>query len=124
MLLWPAMNKLYEKIQKHVSVGDFGVYLLLKYVVATCCQSISRLITTKHGIAARSRSVRRLAVLCCPPQEKLAYHRRCRKVLSPGLYLGYLKLCTSVEQIRALVPQKLPNVLCHSKIRDNSHVSR
>lgn len=60
---------------------------------------------------------------CCP-QEKLAYHRRSRKTLSPGLYLGYLKLCTSVEQIRALVPQKLPNILCHTKIRDNSHVSK
>lgn len=61
--------------------------------------------------------------VCCF-QEKLAYHRRSRKLLSPGLYLGYLKLCTSVEQIRALVPQKLPNVLCHTKIRDNSNVSR
>ena len=57
-------------------------------------------------------------------QEKLAYHRRSRKQLSPGLYLGYLKLCTSMDQIRALVPQKLPNVLCHSKIRDNANVSR
>ncbi|XP_056440937.1 ankyrin repeat and fibronectin type-III domain-containing protein 1-like, partial [Gadus chalcogrammus] len=56
--------------------------------------------------------------------EKLAYHRRSRKQLSPGLYLGYLKLCTSMDQIRALVPQKLPNVLCHSKIRDNANVSR
>ncbi|XP_023196155.1 ankyrin repeat and fibronectin type-III domain-containing protein 1-like isoform X1 [Xiphophorus maculatus] len=56
--------------------------------------------------------------------EKLAYHRRSRKLLSPGLYLGYLKLCTSVEQIRVLVPQKLPNVLCHTKIRDNANVSR
>lgn len=58
------------------------------------------------------------------PQEKLAYHRRSRKLLAPGLYLGYLKLCTSVEQMRALVPQKLPNVLCHAKIRDNHNVSR
>ncbi|CAL8259311.1 unnamed protein product [Arctogadus glacialis] len=56
--------------------------------------------------------------------EKLAYHRRSRKQLSPGLYLGYLKLCTSMDQIRALVPQKLPNVLCHSKIRGNANVSR
>ncbi|XP_070304434.1 ankyrin repeat and fibronectin type-III domain-containing protein 1 [Salvelinus sp. IW2-2015] len=56
--------------------------------------------------------------------EKLAYHRRSRKLLSPGLYLGYLKLCSSVDQIRALVPQKLPNVLCHAKIRDNCNVSR
>ncbi|XP_029954749.1 ankyrin repeat and fibronectin type-III domain-containing protein 1 [Salarias fasciatus] len=65
-----------------------------------------------------------LDMLLITLHEKLAYHRRSRKVLSPGLYLGYLKLCTSVEQIRALVPQKLPNVLCHSKIRDNSNVSR
>ncbi|CAL8301916.1 unnamed protein product [Lota lota] len=56
--------------------------------------------------------------------EKLVYHRRSRKQLSPGLYLGYLKLCTSMDQIRALVPQKLPNVLCHTKIRDNANVSR
>nr|XP_040032646.1 ankyrin repeat and fibronectin type-III domain-containing protein 1 isoform X3 [Gasterosteus aculeatus aculeatus]XP_040032647.1 ankyrin repeat and fibronectin type-III domain-containing protein 1 isoform X3 [Gasterosteus aculeatus aculeatus] len=65
-----------------------------------------------------------LDMLLITLHEKLAYHRRSRKVLSPGLYLGYLKLCTSVEQIRALVPQKLPNVLCHTKIRDNSNVSR
>ncbi|KAG7459785.1 hypothetical protein MATL_G00214410 [Megalops atlanticus] len=57
-------------------------------------------------------------------QEKLAYHRRSRLTLSPGLYLGYLKLCSSVDQIRVLVPQKLPNMLCHVKVRDNSNVSR
>ncbi|XP_062848336.1 ankyrin-repeat and fibronectin type III domain-containing 1 [Trichomycterus rosablanca] len=56
--------------------------------------------------------------------EKLAYHKRSRKPLPPGLYLGYMKLCTSVEQIRVLVPQKIPNVFCHVKIRDNGHVSR
>uniref|UniRef100_A0A8C9Y213 Ankyrin repeat and fibronectin type III domain containing 1 n=1 Tax=Sander lucioperca TaxID=283035 RepID=A0A8C9Y213_SANLU len=65
-----------------------------------------------------------LDMLLITLHEKLAYHRRSKKTLPPGLYLGYLKLCTSVEQIRALVPQKLPNVLCHSKIRDNSNVSR
>ncbi|XP_028991252.1 ankyrin repeat and fibronectin type-III domain-containing protein 1 isoform X2 [Betta splendens] len=65
-----------------------------------------------------------LDILLITLHEKLAYHRRSRKLLSPGLYLGYLKLCTSVEQIRALVPQKLPNVLCHTKVRDNSNVSR
>ncbi|XP_035386321.1 ankyrin repeat and fibronectin type-III domain-containing protein 1 isoform X2 [Electrophorus electricus] len=56
--------------------------------------------------------------------EKLTYHRRCSKQLSPGLYLGYVKFCTSVEQIRVLVSHKLPNVFCHVKLRDNSHVSR
>ncbi|XP_078793470.1 ankyrin repeat and fibronectin type-III domain-containing protein 1 [Oryzias latipes] len=65
-----------------------------------------------------------LDMLLITLHEKMAYHRRSRKLLSPGLYLGYLKLCTSVEQIRALVPQKLPNILCHTKIRDNSNVSR
>ncbi|XP_037134366.1 uncharacterized protein LOC119138444 isoform X1 [Syngnathus acus] len=65
-----------------------------------------------------------LDMLLITLHEKLAYHRRSRKLLSPGLYLGYLKLCTSVEQIRVLVPQKLPNVLCHTKIRDNNNVSR
>ncbi|KAM3859677.1 ankyrin repeat and fibronectin type-III domain-containing protein 1 [Diretmus argenteus] len=65
-----------------------------------------------------------LDMLLITLHEKLAYHRRSRKLLSPGLYLGYLKLCTSVDQIRALVPQKLPNVLCHTKIRDNNNVSR
>nr|XP_020461770.1 ankyrin repeat and fibronectin type-III domain-containing protein 1-like isoform X2 [Monopterus albus] len=65
-----------------------------------------------------------LDMLLITLHEKLAYHRRSRKLLSPGLYLGYLKLCTSVEQIRVLVPQKLPNALCHTKIRDNSNVSR
>ncbi|KAK5599326.1 hypothetical protein CRENBAI_022916 [Crenichthys baileyi] len=65
-----------------------------------------------------------LDMLLITLHEKLAYHRRSRKLLSPGLYLGYLKLCTSVEQIRVLVPQKLPNILCHTKIRDNSNMSR
>ncbi|KAL0984354.1 hypothetical protein UPYG_G00140370 [Umbra pygmaea] len=65
-----------------------------------------------------------LDMLLITLHEKLAYHRRSRKHLSPGLYLGYLKLCSSVDQIRALVPQKLPNILCHTKIRDNCNVSR
>ncbi|KAG9349907.1 hypothetical protein JZ751_026260 [Albula glossodonta] len=64
-----------------------------------------------------------LDMLLITLHEKLAYHRRSRKLLSPGLYLGYLKLCSSVDQIRVLVPQKLPNVLCHVKVRDNSNVS-
>nr|XP_023674981.1 ankyrin repeat and fibronectin type-III domain-containing protein 1-like isoform X2 [Paramormyrops kingsleyae] len=65
-----------------------------------------------------------LDMLLITLHEKLAYHRRSRKLLSPGLYLGYLKLCSTVDQIRVLVPQKLPNVLSHVKVRDNSNVSR
>ncbi|XP_056593915.1 ankyrin repeat and fibronectin type-III domain-containing protein 1 isoform X1 [Triplophysa dalaica] len=65
-----------------------------------------------------------LETLLTTLHEKLSYHRRSRKCLSPGLYLGYLKLYTSVDQIRVLVSHKHPNVLCHGKIRDNGHVSR
>uniref|UniRef100_A0AAY4ELP9 Ankyrin repeat and fibronectin type-III domain-containing protein 1-like n=1 Tax=Denticeps clupeoides TaxID=299321 RepID=A0AAY4ELP9_9TELE len=65
-----------------------------------------------------------LDILLITLHEKLAYHQCSRTLLSPGLYLGYLKFFSTVEQIRVLVPQKLPNVLCHAKIRDNGHVSR
>ncbi|XP_055037352.2 ankyrin repeat and fibronectin type-III domain-containing protein 1 isoform X3 [Misgurnus anguillicaudatus] len=65
-----------------------------------------------------------LETLLTTLHEKLSYHRRSRKCLRPGLYLGYLKLYTSVDQIRVLVSHKHPNVLCHVKIRDNGHVSR
>lgn len=57
-------------------------------------------------------------------QDILSYHKRSQQRLPSGLYLGYLKLCSSVDQIKVLVLQKLPNVLCHVKIRDNSNVSK
>ncbi|XP_069762371.1 ankyrin repeat and fibronectin type-III domain-containing protein 1-like isoform X2 [Narcine bancroftii] len=65
-----------------------------------------------------------LDMLLATLHEKLAYHRQSLKVLPPGLYLGYFKLCSSVDQIRVLVSQKHPNVLCHVKIRNNHNVSR
>ncbi|XP_041097886.1 ankyrin repeat and fibronectin type-III domain-containing protein 1-like [Polyodon spathula] len=58
-------------------------------------------------------------------KEKLAYHRRSTQTTPPGLYLGFLKLYSSVEQkIQVLVPQKQPNLLCHCRVRENKHVSR
>lgn len=57
-------------------------------------------------------------------QDILSYHKRSHQRLSPGLYLGYLKLCSSVDQIKVLVTQKLPNILCHVKIRENNNVSK
>ncbi|OXB77027.1 UNVERIFIED_CONTAM: hypothetical protein H355_014849, partial [Colinus virginianus] len=65
-----------------------------------------------------------LDILLITIQDILSYHKRSQQRLPPGLYLGYLKLCSSVDQIKVLVLQKLPNVLCHVKIRDNSNVSR
>ncbi|KAL2101760.1 hypothetical protein ACEWY4_003521 [Coilia grayii] len=65
-----------------------------------------------------------LDILLITLQDILAYHRRSLQRLSPGLYLGYLKLSSSVDQIRVLVPQRTPNMLCHTRIRDNANVSR
>uniref|UniRef100_H3CZS4 Fibronectin type-III domain-containing protein n=1 Tax=Tetraodon nigroviridis TaxID=99883 RepID=H3CZS4_TETNG len=57
-------------------------------------------------------------------KEKISFHRRSTQWAQPGLYVGILKLCSSVEQIRVLVPQRLPNLLCHTRVRVNAHVSR
>uniref|UniRef100_A0A8C2AHM4 Ankyrin repeat and fibronectin type III domain containing 1 n=1 Tax=Cyprinus carpio TaxID=7962 RepID=A0A8C2AHM4_CYPCA len=65
-----------------------------------------------------------LDILVITIQDILAYQRRSQHRLSSGLYLGYLKLSSSVDQIKVLVPQRMPNMLCHNKIRDNWNVSR
>ncbi|KAM9843749.1 ankyrin repeat and fibronectin type-III domain-containing protein 1 [Aulostomus maculatus] len=57
-------------------------------------------------------------------KEKLSFHRHSIQWTQSGLYVGILKLCSSVEQIRVLVPQRLPNLLCHTRVRHNAHVSR
>ncbi|XP_038550800.1 ankyrin repeat and fibronectin type-III domain-containing protein 1-like [Micropterus salmoides] len=57
-------------------------------------------------------------------KEKLSFHRNSIQWAQPGLYVGILKLCSSVEQIRVLAPLRLPNLLCHTRIRHNAHVSR
>ncbi|XP_029365170.1 ankyrin repeat and fibronectin type-III domain-containing protein 1 [Echeneis naucrates] len=57
-------------------------------------------------------------------KEKLSFHRHSIQWAQSGLYVGILKLCSSVEQIRVLVPQRLPNLLCHTRVRHNAHVSR
>ncbi|XP_051522897.1 ankyrin repeat and fibronectin type-III domain-containing protein 1-like [Myxocyprinus asiaticus] len=65
-----------------------------------------------------------LDILLITIQDILAYQRRSQHRLSSGLYLGFLKLSSSVDQIKVLVPQRMPNMLCHTKIRDNWNVSR
>lgn len=62
--------------------------------------------------------------LCSPVQDIVAYQRRSSQRLAPGLYLGYLKLSSSVDQIRVLVSQRNPNMLCHARVRENANVSR
>ncbi|XP_015248880.1 PREDICTED: ankyrin repeat and fibronectin type-III domain-containing protein 1-like [Cyprinodon variegatus] len=57
-------------------------------------------------------------------KDKLSFHRHSIQWTQPGLYVGILKLCSSVDQIRVLVPQRLPNLLCHTRVRHNPHVTR
>ncbi|XP_046988010.1 ankyrin repeat and fibronectin type-III domain-containing protein 1 isoform X1 [Schistocerca americana] len=56
-------------------------------------------------------------------QEQITYHQVSSIKLSRGLYLGYLKMRSSVDLLQVVVPTKTPNVLPHCKIRDNPHVS-
>ncbi|XP_041818616.1 uncharacterized protein ankfn1 isoform X2 [Chelmon rostratus] len=65
-----------------------------------------------------------LDILIITIQDILAYQRRSTHRLAPGLYLGYLKLSSSVDQIKVLVSQRTPNMLCYTRIRDNANVSR
>ncbi|KAL6259590.1 hypothetical protein P5V15_009507 [Pogonomyrmex californicus] len=62
-------------------------------------------------------------ILMASIQEQMTYHQVSSIKLSKGLYLGYLKMQSSVDLIQVVVPTKSPNVLPHCKIRDNPHVS-
>ncbi|XP_046608985.1 uncharacterized protein LOC124299719 isoform X4 [Neodiprion virginianus] len=62
-------------------------------------------------------------ILMASIQDQMTYHQVSSIKLSKGLYLGYLKMQSSVDLIQVVVPSKTPNVLPHCKIRDNPHVS-
>ncbi len=55
-------------------------------------------------------------------QNQIEFHETAYAKLSKGLYIGYLKMHCSMEQMHVVVPMKSPNVLPHQKIRDNPHV--
>ena len=54
----------------------------------------------------------------------ISYHKACNNPLPRGLYLGFVKLKTSVEMMSIVVPQHSPNVMPHIKIRENPHISK
>ncbi|XP_045772114.1 uncharacterized protein LOC123872037 isoform X2 [Maniola jurtina] len=62
-------------------------------------------------------------LLMASVHEQIAYHQVSRHQLPRGLYLGYLKLQSSVEVVRIVAPARTPNVPPHTRIRDNPHVS-
>ncbi|XP_032578575.1 uncharacterized protein LOC6607470 isoform X2 [Drosophila sechellia] len=55
--------------------------------------------------------------------DQLHYQQAALQRLEPGLYLGYLKMQCSMDQIQVVVPVKTPNVLPHCKVRENSHIT-
>ncbi|KAH8382787.1 hypothetical protein KR009_005240 [Drosophila setifemur] len=55
--------------------------------------------------------------------DQLHYQQVAMQRLEPGLYLGYLKMQCSMDQIQVVVPVKTPNVLPHCKVRENSHIT-
>nr|XP_026498998.1 uncharacterized protein LOC113402867 [Vanessa tameamea] len=62
-------------------------------------------------------------LLMASVHEQIAYHQVSRDQLPRGLYLGYLKLQSSVEVVRIVAPARTPNVPPHTRVRDNPHVS-
>lgn len=62
-------------------------------------------------------------ILLSSIQDQISYHQSSSIKLAKGLYIGYLKMQSSVDQIQIVVPTKTPNVLPHCKIRENPHIS-
>ncbi len=56
--------------------------------------------------------------------EMIEYHQASCTLLPRGLYLGYLKLKSSVDLIKIMVPEKTPNVVPNIKIRECPNVSK
>ncbi|EDW81233.2 uncharacterized protein Dwil_GK11138, isoform B [Drosophila willistoni] len=55
--------------------------------------------------------------------DQLHYQQAALQRLEPGLYIGFLKMQCSMDQIQVVVPVKTPNVLPHCKVRENSHIT-
>ena len=57
-------------------------------------------------------------------QEMMAFEQASNIPLPAGLYVGYLKLKSTVDLIRIMVPARVPNVLPHVKLRDSPNVNK
>lgn len=56
--------------------------------------------------------------------DQLNFYESSSIPLDKGLYLGYVKMQSTVSQISVLVPENLPSVLPFVYIRENPHVSK
>ncbi|CAG9786003.1 unnamed protein product [Diatraea saccharalis] len=103
-------------------------------VVLSCVNSVKS-VKTVSALNSRWAPVSRLRrrvlsedntigeLLMASVHEQIAYHQVSRVQLGRGLYLGYLKLQSSVEVVRIVAPARAPNVPPHTRVRDNPHVS-
>ncbi|XP_065658350.1 ankyrin-repeat and fibronectin type III domain-containing 1 isoform X8 [Hydra vulgaris] len=57
-------------------------------------------------------------------QEQITCHRHSQSILSRGLYLGYLKLQTTVDTLSVIVSNRRTNMLPHVKIQDVPNVTK
>ncbi|XP_057311242.1 ankyrin repeat and fibronectin type-III domain-containing protein 1-like isoform X3 [Hydractinia symbiolongicarpus] len=57
-------------------------------------------------------------------QDQVTCHRRSRMHLPKGLYLGYLKLRTTMDTLSVIVPNSHTNVLPYVKIQDVPNVTK
>lgn len=64
-----------------------------------------------------------LEVLLRSVQDQINYHYNTTLALPRGLYLGYLKMQSSVDQIQVVVSSKTPNMLPNCRMRNNPHIS-
>lgn len=78
---------------------------------------IQKRINSLHGIESISD------ILLNSIPEQIFFSKVSSMKLSKGLYLGYLKMVSSVDKIEIIVPANSPNVLPHCKIRENPHIN-
>lgn len=97
--------------------------LSVKWVPLTKVQRKLSMFSTSSDVNSFHQIITLSDILTSSIQDQLLYHQVSRIPLAKGLYLGYLKLKSSMDQIRLLVPHKTPNVLPHCRIRDNPHIS-
>ncbi|KAF2349086.1 Ras-associating (RA) domain [Trinorchestia longiramus] len=57
-------------------------------------------------------------------EQQIDYGKNSSNPLPKGLYLGYLKLQSSMEHLKVLVPRERPNMFPCTRIRENTHVSK
>lgn len=121
------LGKLYHKLIKD-SEGTI-VISIINYIRSPKSVSVlnlrwlplAKLIKRTNMMNMTESNVGDLLMSSIPDQ--ITYHQVSNIRLPRGLYLGYLKMRSSMESLQILVPSRAPNIPPHCKIRDNPHVT-